>query len=103
GEAVAQAPSGNAVAVVTFSDRADLVQRLSSDRAPALAAIDAATTGFGGTRYLAALNMAGQAFGGRAGRSVTIVVVTDLQESGWDAGDHALVPESARVEVRDVG
>jgi hypothetical protein len=33
----------------------------------------------------------------------TIVVVTDLQESGWDAGDRITVPESARIEVVDVG
>src|SRR5206468_1128045 len=31
------------------------------------------------------------------------VVVTDLQESGWDVGDRASVPESARIEVVDVG
>ena len=37
---------------------------------------------------------------GRAGR---IVVVTDLQESGWDAGDRAAVPEATRIEVADVG
>ena len=33
---------------------------------------------------------AAQLLGGRRG---TIVVVTDLQESGWDAGDRAIVPE----------
>jgi hypothetical protein len=99
-EAVTQAPAGNDVAVVTFSDRADLVQPLSSDRALARAAIDRATPGFGSTRYLAALNMAGQSLAGRRG---TIVVVTDLQETGWDAGDQASVSESARVEIRDVG
>ena len=46
------------------------------------------------------MNAAGRALGGRRG---TVVVVTDLQAGGWDAGDHATVPESARVEVRDVG
>ena len=79
------------------------MQRLSADRALALAAIDAAAPGFGGTRYLAGLNMAAQALAGRAGDRVTIAVVTDLQESGWDSGDHALVPDAARVEIRDVG
>jgi hypothetical protein len=29
--------------------------------------------------------------------------VTDLLESGWDAGDRATVPESATIEVADVG
>ena len=57
----------------------------------------APTPGFGATRYRAALSAAAQTLGGRAG---TIVVVTDLQESGWDAGDRASVPESARSRDR---
>jgi Aerotolerance regulator N-terminal/von Willebrand factor type A domain len=99
-EAVAQAPATDDVGVVTFADRAELVAPPSADRALAIAAIDAAAPGFGGTRYLAAVNLAGRALGTRAG---TIVIVTDLQESGWDAGDRASVPAAARVEVRDVG
>ncbi len=30
-------------------------------------------------------------------------MVTDLQESGWDAGDRASVPEGVTIEVADVG
>jgi hypothetical protein len=63
-------------------------------------AIDRATVGFGATRYRAALSAAVQALAGRPG---TIVVVTDLQESGWDAGDRASIPESAKIDVLDVG
>ena len=37
---------------------------------------------------------------GRPGR---IVVVTDLQESGWDVGDRVAVPEAVTVIVADVG
>ena len=99
-EAVSRAPAGDDVGVVTFADRAELVAPPSSGRAAALAAIDSATAGAGGTRYLAAVNAAGRALGGRRG---TVVVVTDFQAGGWDAGDHATLPESARVEVRDVG
>jgi hypothetical protein len=102
-DAVAQAPGGNDVAVVTFSDRAELAQPLSPDRALAVAAIDAASPGFGGTRYLAGLNVAGQALASRPATRAAIIVVTDLQENGWDAGDRAAVPESARVDIRDVG
>ncbi len=57
------------------------------------------TPGFGSTRYRAGLAAAGQLFAGRTG---AIVVVTDLQASGWDAGDRAAVPESVRVDVKDV-
>jgi len=99
-DAVNGAPATDDVGVVTFADRAELVAPPSSGRSAALAAVDAAATGAGGTRYLAAVNAAGRALGGRRGN---VVVVTDLQAGGWDAGDHATVPESARVEVRDVG
>jgi hypothetical protein len=88
------------VAVVTFSDQAAVVVRPTPDRGTALAAIDATDTGFGSTRYRASLNAAGALVAGRGG---VIVVVTDLQENGWDAGDRAAVPDGTRVELRDVG
>jgi hypothetical protein len=98
--AVNRAGPGDLVAVVTFSDVPNVAATLSPDRAFALSAIEAAAPDFGATRYRCALNAGAQALRGRRG---TIVVVTDLQDSGWDAGDRASVPESARVEVLDVG
>jgi hypothetical protein len=99
-DAVARASSSDLVGVVTFADVADIVARPSADRVLANAAIDEAAAGFGATRYRAGLAAASQMLRGRNG---AIVVVTDLQESGWDAGDRASVPESARIEVVDVG
>lgn len=99
-EAVDRAPAGDLIGVIAFADRADLLARPSGDRTLARGAIDAATAGFGATRYRAGLNAAAQALQGRHG---TIVVVTDLQASGWDAGDRALVPENARITIADVG
>jgi aerotolerance regulator-like protein/VWA domain-containing protein len=98
--AVERVPSGDLVGVVTFSDLPALVARPAPDRAFALSAIAAAAVGFGATRYRGALGAAVQALGGRRG---TIVVVTDLQETGWDAGDRVSIPESVRVEIADVG
>ena len=83
-EAVRHAGAGDLVGVVTFADSPDLVVRPSSDRAFARSAIDAAIPGFRATRYRGAIGAAVQALGGRRG---TIVVVTDLQESGWESGD----------------
>ena len=97
---IARTPAGDLVGVLTFADVADLVAKPSTDRALALSAIDGAAPGFGATKYRAALGAAAQALAGRRG---TIVVVTDLQEIGWDAGDRTAVPESARIEVADVG
>lgn len=98
--AVDRAASGDAVGVVTFDDVATIAARPALDRAIARAAIDAASVGFGATRYAGALGAAVQALEGRRG---TIVVVTDLQETGWDAAGRASVPESVRIEIADVG
>ena len=99
-EAIAAAPSGDLVGVVTFSNEARVAREPSGDRALAVTAVDQAATDFGATRYRAALNRASAAIDGRRG---TIVVVTDLQEGGWDAGDQAAVPVSTEVRVVDVG
>jgi Aerotolerance regulator N-terminal/von Willebrand factor type A domain len=99
-DAIARAPAGDLVGVVTFSDAAQIAAKPSADRVLATSAIDEATPGFGATRYRGALSAASQALGGRNG---AIVVVTDLQETGWDAGDRASVPEGARIDLADVG
>jgi hypothetical protein len=99
-EAIDAAGSGSLVGVVTFSDDAQVASQPSADRAQARAAVDAARAGAGGTRYRAALNAAVDLLRGRPG---TIVVVTDLQETGWDSGEQASVPEAVTVEVADVG
>ncbi len=98
--AIARAPSSDLVGVVTFADVADIASKPSADRVLATAAVDEASAGFGATRYRAGLAAAAQMLGGRRG---SIVVVTDLQESGWDTGDHASVPETTTIEVADVG
>lgn len=98
--AVREAPAGHLVAVVTFADGAQVAQAITGDRALAVGAIDNARTGFGATRYRAALATAADTIGDREGR---IVVVTDLQASGWDNGDRVDLPTRMAVEVSDVG
>ena len=85
-DAVASAPAGDLVGVVTFADEAEIVARPGMDRTLADDAIQQASAGFGATRYRTALSAASQHLAGRRG---TVVVVTDLQENGWDAGDRA--------------
>jgi hypothetical protein len=99
-EAVARVPRGERLALIAFSDTADVVVAPTADRAAVLAAIDRLEAGFGATRYAQALAKAGTVVGGAAGR---IVVVTDLQRAGWDPADEGAVPEQATVEVVDVG
>ncbi|HZP47128.1 MAG TPA: VWA domain-containing protein [Vicinamibacterales bacterium] len=98
--AIDRVPAGEAVGVVTFADEAAITAKPSGDRVLARSAVDEAAVGFGSTRYRAALSTAAQALGGRTG---TIVLVTDLQEGGWDAGDRAVVPEGVAIELADVG
>jgi aerotolerance regulator-like protein/VWA domain-containing protein len=98
--AVDRVPAGHLVGVVTFSDQAEIALKPTSDRVLARTAIAEAEVGFGATRYRAALSAAAQNVSGRKG---TIVVVTDLQENGWDAGDRAVIPENVEIQVEDVG
>jgi hypothetical protein len=105
-DAIARAPSGDRVGLVAFSDDASIVAQPTSDRVLVTSAVDQVAPGFGATRYRAALSAAGQALAGLSDSSRsrgTIVVVTDLQETGWDVGDRVSIPEGARVEIADVG
>lgn len=99
-EIVRGASPGSSVAVVAFADGAEVIAPLSDDRAGALTAIGALQVGSGATRYRSALGRGAEALGARAGR---IVVVTDLQQSGWDSADQGAVPERIPVEVEDIG
>ncbi len=94
-EAVRSAPSGHAVAVVAFDDTAELVSEASADRQTAIAAIGRLSPGAGATRYGSGLARAAQVIGAGEGR---IVVVTDLQRSGWAYQGHDGVPRRISVE-----
>lgn len=97
--AVANAPSTHNVALMTFNDSAALVVPPTTDRGGIVGAIDAATPSAGGTRFRTALARAAEAMTSGQGR---IVVVTDLQQAGWDAGDEGAVPDGIRVQVIEV-
>jgi hypothetical protein len=86
--------------VITFADTATVASQPSSDSRLSRAAIDRARPGVSSTSYRNALNAAANLLHGRRG---TIVVVTDLQANGWDAGDHVALPSSINIEIADVG
>jgi hypothetical protein len=96
---VDQAPAGSRVGLVTFDDRPTLAVEPRVDRAPVLKAIDAQRPGFGATQYGPALARAQDAIAG-SGR---IVVVTDLQRSGWDEAARVVLSPDVEVRVADVG
>ena len=99
-QVIRDAPATDAVGVMTFASGVDLVAPVSQDRAGALAALAQLRAGAGSTRYRAALRRAADEIGDRAGR---IVVVTDLQQSGWDATDEGGIPERVQVVIEDIG
>jgi hypothetical protein len=97
--AVERAPAGQSVALVTFNDAPALVVPATSDRGGVIAAINATTVSTGGTRFRTALALAAEAIPSGKG---SIVVVTDLQQAGWDAGDEGAVPDGIDVQVVEV-
>ena len=98
--AIAEAPPGDLVGLVTFDEQARVVAEPAADRNAAVAALARAATGFGATRYGAALAAAARSIGSRAGR---IVVVTDLQRAGWEAAGAGSAPPGVSVRTVDVG
>jgi len=94
--AIRSAPSSNAVALVAFADAATVVVPATTDRALALAAVPQLTAGPGGTRYRTALARAAELIGAREGR---VVVITDLQQAGWEVTDEGGLPDGVGVEV----
>lgn len=95
-QAVASAPAADAVALITFSDAATVVVPPTSDRNAVRSAVSAATAGAGGTRYRTALASASEVIGARAGR---VVIITDLQQAGWEANDAGSLLDGVAVRV----
>ena len=98
-DAVSGAPADHLVAVVAFDDRGTVVQAATATRAAAEQAIARLEPAAGATRYAAGLSAAAEAMGGRGGR---VVVVTDLQQAGWNDEPRGRLPANAAVEVAPV-
>ncbi len=99
-QAIEKAPAGDRVAVVQFASRADVLVEPGSDRNAARAAIARLQPSFGPTRYHAAIARGLDVVGTRTGR---LVLVTDLQSSGWTSADAVGVPARVSIEAADVG
>jgi hypothetical protein len=91
--------AGERVSLVAFDDRVDVLTP-PGGAAEARAALTGVSPGFGGTRYPAVFEKARELAGGAAGR---LVIVTDLQESGWEHEAAAELPANWELEVKDVG
>jgi len=87
------------IAVLAFDDGADVIAGPGA-AAEARGALAALQPGFGGTRYGPLLAKATEVADGSAGR---LVVITDLQRSGWEDEPHAVLPRQVQVVVKDAG
>ena len=94
--AAAAAPSSHALALIGFGDAAAVLVEPTTDRAAMSAAIGQLHATATGTRFRTALSRAGEMIGAREGG---VVVVTDLQQSGWESSDDGGLPEGVGVEV----
>jgi von Willebrand factor type A domain/Aerotolerance regulator N-terminal len=97
-EAIEQA-RGDRVALVAFDDRAGVVSAAGT-AADARAALAAVAPGSGGTRYAAVFDKAAELLRDETNRR--LVIVTDLQRSGFDE-EAAILPEGIDLQVRDAG
>jgi hypothetical protein len=94
--AAAAAPSSHALALIGFGDAATVVVEPTIDRSAVAAAIAQLSANATGTRFRTALSRASEIIGTREGR---VVVVTDLQQSGWESNDDGGLPDGVAVEV----
>lgn len=98
-DAIAAAPADELVAIMRVAGTAEVLMEPSLDRGAARTTLSQVEPGAGPTRYHAAIARAFDTIGTRRGR---IVLVTDLQSSGWGA-DAIALPDRVQLDVRDVG
>jgi hypothetical protein len=98
-QAVRDAPATHNVALVAFADGARVVVPPTTDRGGVTGALDQLQPGTGGTRYRTAFARAAESITSGQG---AIVVVSDLQQAGWDASDEGAVPEGIDIKVMEV-
>ena len=90
---------GEAVALVRFDAKATVDVAPTTDLAAVRRAVSAMQPGDGATALHAALRQAAELIGSRDGR---LVLVSDLQQSGWERQLAGVVPESVAIDVRAI-
>jgi hypothetical protein len=97
--AAASAPGSHALALIGFADSATVVVQPTTDRSAITTALSQISAGDGGTRFRTALSRASEVIGTREGR---VVVITDLQQAGWESNDDGGLADGVGVEVISV-
>lgn len=97
--AIGEAGVGDRVAVIAFDEGADVIAA-PGPAGDARSVLGALGPGFGATRFAPAVARAVEIAGGDAAR---LVVISDLQRTGWEDEPPLSVPSNLQVEVRDAG
>ena len=97
--AVSAAPGSHGLSLIGFNDAASVVVQPTTDRSAITRAIAEMAPGRNGTRYRTALARASEVIGTREGR---VVIVSDLQQVGWESNDDGGLPDGVNVEVVSV-
>jgi hypothetical protein len=95
-KAMSAAPSSHALALIGFADSAGVVVEPTTDRSAFANGLAQLAPLAAGTRYRTALARASEVIGAREGR---VVVVTDLQQTGWESNDDGGLPDGVELEV----
>jgi hypothetical protein len=97
--AIDDASVGERVAVLAFDDHVDTIAVPGSASA-ARAALGGISAGFGATRYSEVFSKAAEI---AAGDETRLIVVSDLQRSGWEGQDRSALPADISLDLRDAG
>ena len=97
--AIDEASVGERVAVIAFDDHVDTIAP-PGPAAAARTSLAALSPAFGGTRFS---DMFSKAIEIAAGDDARLVVVSDLQRSGWENEERGMLPEGLVLDVRDAG
>lgn len=96
--AIDEASPGERVALIAFDDRADVIAAPGS-ASDARAALAGLKPGFGGTRYGPVLLKVNDLADGAHGR---VVLVSDLQRTGWEEQTKGVLAPGFELDVREV-
>ena len=93
------APASHALAVISFDETAVVAVEPTTDRGRVRSAVAQLAATSHGTRFRTAFARVTEVMAGREGR---VVIITDLQQAGWEANDEGGLPDGVDVEVRSV-
>jgi hypothetical protein len=96
-DAVDKIGPGDRASVVFFSSSAEVALRSTSDRTRLAAAISTARTSAGATKFGPALKLAGSILSESPLPRREVVLISDLQRSGWQGGEGVRLPDGSVV------